>query len=327
MRLDSLAIAATLPIAGLRRRLPLLERALGLEFTDETMRGVESACRYAGVPLGAYYHWYLQKRVLLSCLRRMHRTALLALVARLDGSDYVELDRTLEDPRGVILAIPHYGHYILSIVAAIDRLRARRRVLVFYASPAVRVGNAMFDRLHDMLFGGDSHSEAVHDDRAGIAKAARALRDGGVVVIMPDAYRRERDTVLVPFHGYAMNCALGTAALARRTGAHVLPALSAPARTSLEFKTRFAPRVSSVPSGNPRHDDYTLTAKMFAAYEAMMGRSVLYWQSAGTHFGNQPPFPVVDVAELETLADSLFADPRLQTVLSEPIRLKSPMEG
>ena len=81
----------------------------------------------------------------------------------------------------------------------------------------------------------------IHNTRAGLVKAIRGLQQGAVVIIMPDVYQDESETYQLPFCGRPLSVMLGTAALARKTGAGVLPMIARAESTGIRFSNLAGP--------------------------------------------------------------------------------------
>lgn len=333
MLLHSLLVNATVPTRRLQRRVPLLEKWLRLDLTDREFHALKTACaRSYGTRFGAYYHWYLQKLVVSNRLRQSSNKSIQRMIARMDGTHYTPLDTWADEPCGLLIATPHHGHYILSIIALIERLRGKREVFVFYGAPQTHSGNELFDQLHVHLWNDCSWVHVIHDTRSGLARALKALQNGAVVVIMPDVYKNEHDTLLIPFCDRQLNVLLGTAALARKTQSVILPVVSQPARWSLGFKSVFGeaidvrtahPTTPQGASGNEAmmHQDYCVTLRMFRQFEEEMSDSILCWQYVRAHFMREASFPAIDRDRLKDVTDLFFTDPRLNLDIDNPIRL------
>jgi lauroyl/myristoyl acyltransferase len=242
----------------------------------------------------------------------------------MDKTDYVLLDNATSNPCGLVIAIPHHGHYILSIVGIVEHLRRKRDVFVFYGAPATHSGNEIFDALYARLYG--HHKTAahiIHDTRSGMSEAIRALRSGAAVIIMPDAYRHVRDTYSLPFCNRPLNVMLGTAAIARRTNSVILPAISNPEEGKLSFSTAFGPIVSpGADQGEDMlHRDYCTMARLFQHFEQAMSDRIIYWQHARSHYMRMSEFPSISSESLEAISDLFFRDPRIQVDTRDPVRL------
>ena len=109
-----------------------------------------------------------------------------------------------------------------------------------------------------------------------MVRAIRSLQDGAAVVIMPDVYKNEHDTFFVPFCGRPLNVMFGTAALARKTSAAILPMVSRPLARGLGFDSAFG-AIIEYPYANQgteqttpidtMHSDYRTTLQMFQMFE------------------------------------------------------------
>ena len=331
MRFHSLLMNVSSPMRRLRRRIPVLEKLLRLKLNDSEFESIGIACARSQVEFGAFYHWYLQKLLVSQHVRCLDKASMLDMVTGMDRTDYTALDVAASNPRGLIVAIPHHGHYILSIVALAERLRASREVLVFYGAPETHAGNEIFDLLYAQLFGdAGSRAEVIHDTRAGMVRAIRGLQNGATVVIMPDVYKNEHDTFLVPFCGRPLNVMFGTAALARRTGAAILPMVSRPLARGLGFDSAFG-AIIEYPHGSEDagqatpidtvHSDYRATVQMFRMFETCMETSIIYWQYIRSHYMRDAEFPELSPDALKTVAELFFVDPRVHVDLHNSIRL------
>jgi lauroyl/myristoyl acyltransferase len=318
---SNLLVAMAWPIQLLDGHMQTLDRYLDISLSQHEVEAIRNACSRSNVRLGAYYHWYLQKMIMARRFRSLDKSHVLSRLNGLDRTDYSTLDNIPDDGRGLLVAIPHFGHYVLSIIGLVETLRSKRNVLVFYGAPATHAGNDLFDRLHMCLYGDEqSNVSVIHDTRAGMAMAIRGLEDGAAVIIMPDVFKNERDTYLIPFCGRPLNVMLGTAALARKTLSRVLPAVSMPSRTSLRFNTVFSsmldaalPLATSAPSP-PNNDfvhlDYRSTLSLFMRYEEVIAEKIMYWQYSRTHYGRTMDFPYLDKERILKVSELFFNDPR-----------------
>lgn len=328
-----LALSLLAPIRRSRRRLPVVERLFRLGLSPREFASLQAACDASGQPLGAFYYWKFVQFAQLNAIRRLDPRATLDMIARYDHSDYATLDARLDDPRGLLLAIPHHGAFVFSIVALAERIRRRRRVLVFYESPAAHATNELFDILHARLFGdGSSGVTILHNDRAGLASALRGLRDGAIVVIMPDVYKDRGDTYPVPFCGRARNAMLGTAVLARRTQSTILPLVSDPLDLGMGFRTWFGRGIEPAgewPGAGAAEvlcADYGATVAVFAQFEQAMARRLHYWQYCRSHFLGDPAPPRLDEGAFVRYSGLFLRDPRVRVGL-DPVGVPAGQEG
>lgn len=334
MPLDRAMLCLARPLRRLHRQSPRLERMLSIDLPAAELDSVLEACSRSGVRLGDYYYWYFQKMLAARRFRGMDRRDILKRLSSSDVSDYDRLDALSDSTDlGLLIAIPHHAHYILSIVAMAERLRHRRRVLVFYGAPTTHVGNELFDDLYGVVFQGEcSNVEVIHDTRAGLSSAIDGLKKGAAVIIMPDVHKHERDAYLLPFLGRPLNVMLGTAALARRTGSSILPCISRSYGHGLQFETRCEPLIppmvacasdTSLAQVDVVHQDYCVTAKMFQAFESTMSCCIHHWQYARVHYQRKLGFPELRPEELESAAALLFDDPRMRYLQQAALHLSS----
>lgn len=298
-------------------RIPMFERIMRCELPEAEAAAMAAVCQRMGHRFGAFYAWKMEQMALISTLRSMDRKAVLSLVAAKDGSDYSRLDATLAGPGGLLVALPHHGHFVLSIIGLCKRLQGKRGVSVFYDAPEVHASNGIFDVLHACLFGaGDSGVAVLHNNRAGIVGAMKALRAGQVVVIMPDVYRNPEDTYQIPFCGSRRNVMLGSATLARRSGARILPMVSRVGSAQFEFSSVFgSPLDPHAGGGDPvrdTHADFRTTLGFFSQFEPLIEDQLLHWQYAARHVAREPSHPPPSVEVILAAAPMLLADPRIQ---------------
>ncbi len=311
-------VAAASPLRLFDTRFALLEKALDLPLTDHEVRMVRQAG--SDVRLGAYYHWYLQKLVVARSIKGLKRERALALIKSIDHTDYSEFQQVIDSPTGVLIAIPHHAHYILSMTALAVHLGAYRKVKVFYGQPSTHKGNEIFDHLHRVLYAdNDSAVEVIHDNRHGLAKAIKGLKNGEIVFMMPDAFQDEDLTMMVRFCGRLMGTMLGTAVLARKTGSWILPVVSRAHGIGLGFKTWAGKRIdhplgsdSKLRPGQIKVADYGVTSRMFGQFEEQMAGELYLWQHVRHHMASGGQAELAVIGEIPALFDALAKSPALK---------------
>lgn len=230
------------PLRRLDRRIAWIESIIKTPLTDDDEHYLRVACAESGnTRFGEYYYWYLQKLFVANVLRRGNRTEFLSLLSRADRTDYSAFDELARTPRGLLIAVPHHAHCILSIIMLAERLRHERKTFLFYGNPETHPGNEIFDRLNGWFWNEDNGVGFVHDTRKGLATAIRELRAGAAVFILPDVFKDENATYPISFCKRSMSIMLGTAALSRRTDALIVPMISTPVPSGLSFRSVFAP--------------------------------------------------------------------------------------
>lgn len=310
-----LGVALAAPLKLVDVRSGAIERRLGLPLGPEDERLIRESGK--GVRIGAYYHWYLQKLVVARAIKRLDRARAIKLIESIDGTDYARMRPIIDSSTGVLIAIPHHAHYILSMTALAEQLGKHRKVNVFYGQPATHKGNAVFDHLHQLLFSDPASGvQVIHDNRQGLAKAIKGLRNGEIVFIMPDAFQNEDATLMLPFCGRLMGAMLGTAVLARKTGSWVLPVASTTHGAGLGFKTWFGDRIdhpvgegAGLSAEQNRISDFGVMRRMFAQLEARMADEIHLWQNVRAHMAQGAGTGLVAPDALEALADSLASGP------------------
>ena len=239
------------------------------------------------------------------------------LIESIDHTDYSQCTHIFGSSTGVLVAIPHHAHYILSMTALAAHLGKHRKVNVFYGQPATHKGNAVFDHLQHLLFADPkSGVDVIHDTRQRLAAAIRGLKNGEVVFIMPDAFQDEEATMMIPFCGRLMNTMLGTAVLARKTGSWVLPAVSRIHGVGLGFRTWFGERIDALPTRDPeltveqlRLADYGVIRRMFRQMEAQMADELYLWQNVRAHMAGGLKADLMQPDSLASHADALVRNP------------------
>lgn len=267
--------------------------------------------------MGAYYHWYFQKLLVAEAIKASNQESARAFIAAADKTNYAAAEALIQSQTGVLVAIPHHAHYILTMTALAARIGHHRKVKVFYASPKANKGNAVFDQLHVLLFSDPAAGvEVIHNTRQGLIQAIRGLKDGEIVFIMPDAFENVTATMMLPFCGALIDVMLGTAILSRKTGAWILPLVSRKVGHGLAFGAHFGEpihpqaRVGLNPE-QERISDYAVMRDVFAQFERMMKKDLLLWQSVLQH-GIDEEMPV-------TLADSSALPMEIKHLLLDPI--------
>lgn len=320
-----------LPLRSLDLRLKWIETVLDLRLTGVEFASIKVACAKSLRTLGSYYHWKIEQLVLIASVKRLSTAATLRLIASSDETDYGWIAKLEDDRRGLLIAVPHHGHFVFSLVALAEKLQWQRPVFVFYDPPTAHTSNEIFDVLHGRIFGTESSRvNILHNNRAGISRAIKELNRGSAVVIMPDVYKDVHDTYPIPFCGNSRKVMLGTAVLARKTNSNILPLVSHPTGRIMGFKTlcgeplapaavvKEAPRADAEVSA---HVDYRTTVRMFQQFEASMSNRLIHWQYCRNHFIGRHTMPAMSEDEVANAASLFLADPRVRVDLISPIHL------
>lgn len=127
-----------------------------------------------------------------------------------------------EEPRPIIFATPHYGAPVVALVAGAQLLQHRRPLNVFFDK--ARHGPALARFLEQAGI----QASAQHGGLGGVRSSLRALERGECVAILPDAFDDIAQTLVVPFFNRLLRVASGTAYLALRSGALIVPTFALP---------------------------------------------------------------------------------------------------
>lgn len=295
-------------------RSETIERALKLPLSSIDAQRIRRV--NGGSNLGAYYHWYFQKLLVAEAIKRSDQESARAFITAADKTNYAAAEALIQSQTGVLVAIPHHAHYILTMTALAARIGQQRKVKVFYASPKTNKGNSVFDQLHILLFSDPAFGvEVIHNTRQGLIQALKGLKNGEIVFIMPDAFEDVTATMMLPFCGALIDVMLGTAILARKTGAWILPLVSQTVGHGLAFGAHFGEpihlraRVGLNPE-QERISDYAVMRDVFAQFERMMKKDLLLWQSVLQHgIDEKMPVTLADGPELPMEIKHLRLDP------------------
>lgn len=299
---------------------PHLERLIGLGLGPADLAALAPALAADGVRLGHYYAWYLEKLLVAKRVRRGSPAEMLRFVRSSDATDLREVDRAISHGAGTVLALPHYGHYILCAVSLIMHIGSTRDVGIFYGEPTTHRGNEVFDRLYEVLFKGrDSNVHVYHTDRQGMAGALRLLKAGGILIMMPDVHQKRDETFAIPFPGHSLDVMLGTAALARKTGSALVPVLPL-GIGPLRFRTEVGcpvntEQVVAGADGSQRECflDYAATGAVFDRYQRWMRGACIQWQYVREHFARRAPFVELAPDVVERVWNDFLNDPRVRS--------------
>ena len=313
-------------LRAISRRVRWVERLLQIEYTDSEFAGIHAVYASAGQGIGDFYYWKAVNAILLVWMKLLDARGIRRLISILETS--ADELPALEPGQGVIFAIPHHGHFVMSIISIADRVSAGRAVYVFYESPGAHATNALFDVLHKKIFGPESSCvHIIHNDRRGLATALKALGSGAALIILPDVYKDVADTFVFPFLGRQWHAMVGTATLARKTNAVIYPVVSRPGCSFYAFQTILGSPIvpdredASILDANVNYLDYRITFKMFTAFAHMMQSSLAFWQYAGTLFLDAKPFACLDTHAIEKHEPLFLSDPRLHVATTDAIVL------
>lgn len=128
----------------------------------------------------------------------------------------------IELPGPIVLAAPHFGSFISGALILMKEVMPKRRIHFMYADPKTDPGNARYLDFYTRYF---PDASILFNNKAGIIKAARALKTNDIVVVMPDVFSGP-DLIEIPLLGRTIGVMGRIPYFKRKFSAHVIPALS-----------------------------------------------------------------------------------------------------
>jgi len=262
---------------------------------------------FARAVLAARWRSALLLRYVLQ-LSRPELRAFLADRVTYEGAVFAQY--AFNSGRPVILAAPHFGAAPVGFVAAVHRMAGHRVLNLFYDTtrPAPRL-EALFAR-------GGVDATTLLSGFPGVVAAMRALSRNEYLVMMPDAFDDITYTLAVPFFGRMLRVAPGTAFLALRTGAWVVPVFAVPTRALGLHVTFGRPLDSHRFAGmEDAQAIFMLNRALFASFEREIRRAPEHWHNwerfPRVSTGVEPPGRLEDDAPLRLLRDRCDTSPHL----------------
>lgn len=273
----------------------------------EGIRDAPGGPYFARAVLASQWRCALLIRYALQLTRPQLRTFLEDSVSY-EGAAYAQ--HVFNTDRPVILASPHYGAAPLGFVAAVHRMSGKRAMNVFHdpdgPSPDLTV----------LLERGGVDATTLRGGFSGALSAVRALIRNEYLVMMPDVFDNVANTLAVPFFGRMMRVAAGTAFLALRTGAWIVPVHAMPRRKPGIHvcvgrpidPNRYAPFDES-------QAIFMLSRALFASFEREIRRAPEHWQNWALlpriSTGIEPPGRLEEDAPLRLIKDRCEASSHL----------------
>jgi lauroyl/myristoyl acyltransferase len=177
------------------------------------------------------------------------------------------------DTRPIIFATPHYGEPMVGAIALTHLLSGRKTVDVFYDRH--RYGA----QLQTVLERAGIPASRQLCGLAGVRAALRALENGNCLALLPDAFHDLSQTVVVPFFGRLLRVASGTASLALRSTALIVPAFSRPA-ARLGLRITFCEPIdpARVAADDESQAIFTLMHLLFSRIESQLRADPCHWR-------------------------------------------------
>ncbi|WP_374520024.1 lysophospholipid acyltransferase family protein [Undibacterium squillarum] len=188
-------------------------------------------------------------------------------------SGAVSWDWIREQQRPIIIVTPHFGSFAFGSLALAQSL-PDKIINVFYDDPANNAANAVF---FDLL-NSQPNIEVLYNNPRGLAKAVRALKQGQILTMFPDVYQDIRQTGFVPFLDRYLRVMPGTAYLARKNQAMIIPAYSWPSDKFGAHIWLDAPLLPEDFSGSDeRQHEFAIMCALFRSVSARVQAQPEYW--------------------------------------------------
>ena len=189
---------------------------------------------------------------------------------RVVGANFL---RSHDPAQATIIVTPHYGHFMhAALRVAIDN--SDRTVCFFYnpneRNPYAETTDELIDRVN-------ASCVKIRNDRKGLVSVMRALRKGAVLCMMPDQITPEGEISYVPFFGRFFGVMRGTAFLAQKTGAQIVPAFchcDEAGQLVLEYR----PPLTPASSLDDETQIYSLTMALFREIEEKLRQAPEHWR-------------------------------------------------
>ncbi len=211
------------------------------------------------------------------------RSAILQHYARLgpntDWRNLVETcgdygwDAIRNEQRPIIMVTPHYGSFVFASLA-IAQFLAPKRINIFYDDPKNNASNAQFFE----ILSSQANIRVLYNNPRGIATAVKALKHGEVLTMFPDVYGSIDQTSFVPFLDRYLRIMPGTAFLARRNQALVVPAYSWPRKkfgAYIQLDRPIDPL--QFIDGDAEQQEFAINCEIFASISKKLREMPEYW--------------------------------------------------
>ena len=181
--------------------------------------------------------------------------------------------RPQEPGQAAILVTPHYG-YFMHAALRIAVENSDRTVCFFYnpneRNPYAATSDGLIDRVN-------ARCVKFRSDRKGMVGVMRALGKGAILCLMPDQITPEGEIAYVPFFGRFFGVMRGTAFLAVKTQAQIIPLFCQhddAGRLVLEYR----PPLATAPGLDEATQIYRLTAALFRVMEEQFRQTPEHWR-------------------------------------------------
>lgn len=282
-----------------------LMECLRLAFPDLSGSALERICR----------RWWITQKQLGIDQTRLEYLEDDSIHALLDAHVRVQnaevLQRAQAEGNPVILVSPHFGNYMLGALK-LARQNVQNGVYFFFNPPE---RNPYASTANRLLERPGLRCHTIYNNQAGLLKAMKVLKRGGMVCIMPDLISVTSTTLYVPFFGRFFGATAGAAFLALKSKAHVVPAYcypDGPGSYVLEFEEPL--RANDGSHFSFEDQVFDLTSKIFKNIETharIHPECWKYWHILPrrmVHFLKPSEDPAGLLVELETYGQKVHQD-------------------
>ncbi len=194
------------------------------------------------------------------------------ITQRVSIDSVAPLEDVIGSNRPLVICAPHYGACLVGLLAAINLFRGHKEVFLFYDR------ERQDSRLRQLFLRAGMSESMLLGGFAGIVTALRALDRGQALIMLPDVFDDVSNTIVVPFFGRLLRVAPGTAALALRSRALIVPVFPAP---DVRFGVRLAvgqPIDSATFAERDRRQAiFALSCWIFREIEQRLRRTPEHW--------------------------------------------------
>jgi lauroyl/myristoyl acyltransferase len=182
------------------------------------------------------------------------------------------LEDVLQKNRPIIFCTPHYGTPIASLMLGQHLLKQRRRLNIFYNK------NSTTDWLAPVLGRLEIQAQTLHSGRLGIRSSLQALGRNECIAILPDGFDDLATTLVVPFFNRLLRIGAGTALLAYRSHALIVPVFAIPADT-MGLRVRIAGVIDPLTlyAEDEAQALFALSQRLFACIEEQLRFEPEHW--------------------------------------------------
>lgn len=274
---------------------------------------IDAMCDNAQIRVEAYASWLRVSQLKSQLMVKLPgdlMTNLAGSLSKINQKQALEIHPV----GGAIVAVPHFGEFVVDIISIALSAPPKRKVAIFYDPPTKSVNNSVFDDIAQRVIPTlDKDIIICHNDPRGLAVALKILRGGGTVIIMPDICQDQLAAFTIPFFLRDFDVMLGVARLSIKTDVKIVPVLPRTLGWRKKIKVLKAISVvdaqgSSAATSNELVD-YTAIREIFHQYEAGIGKEIIFWRYWHKHF-HQKEFVHINNSEDFTALISL--DPLLK---------------